>query len=70
MEKLILKKQRYRTNSQQYRIRVSGEVYEIVDKLSERTKMSLNEIASKMIMYAYEHTKVIDEEEDSRCPLR
>ena len=70
MEKLILKKQRYRTNSQQYRIRVSGEVYEIVDKLSERTKMSLNEIASKMIMYAYEHTEVIDGEEDKRCPLR
>ena len=70
MEKLILKKQRYRTNSQQYRIRVSGEVYEIVDKLSERTKMSLNEIASKMIMYAYEHTEVIDGEEYSGCPLR
>ena len=64
MEKLILKKQRYRTNSQQYRIRVSREVYEIVDKLSERTKMSLNEIASKMIMYAYEHTEVIDGEEE------
>lgn len=63
MEKLILKKQRYRTNSQQYRIRVSGEVYEIVDKLSERTKMSLNEIASKMILFAFEHTQVVGEEE-------
>ena len=62
IEGLILRKQRRRTNDQLYRIRVSGETYEIVEKLSERTNMSMNEVASKMIMYAYEHTQVIDEE--------
>ena len=63
MENLILRKQRRRTNDQLYRIRVSGETYEIVERLAEQTNMSMNEVASKMILYAYDHTKLIDEEE-------
>ena len=70
MENLVLKKQKRISSSQLFRIRVSRETYEIVEKLSEYTNMSMNEVASKLIMYAYEHTEVIDGEEDRRCPLR
>ncbi len=57
-EKLILRKQRKRPNDNLYRIRVSGEAYETVEALAEQTNMSMTEIASRMIMYALEHTEV------------
>ena len=37
MDKLILKKQRKRPNDNMYRIRVSGEAYEIAEALAEQT---------------------------------
>lgn len=61
IDKLILKKQRKRTNDNQYRIRVSGEAYEAVEKIAEATNMSLNEVATKMLEYAVNHVEVQDD---------
>lgn len=63
MDKLILKKQRKRPNDNLYRIRVSGEAYEIAETLAEQTNQSMTEICSKMILFAYEHCEVKEAEE-------
>jgi len=58
MDKLILKKQKKRSNDNMYRIRVSGEVFELVEELSEKTNLSMTEIASKLISFAAERTEI------------
>ncbi len=58
MEKLILKKQKKRSSDNFYRIRVSGEAYEMVESLSEQTNQSMAELCSKMLLFAAEHCEV------------
>lgn len=58
MEKLILHKHKYRQNDNRYRIRVSGEAYETVERLAEETNQSMNDVCSKMLMFAAEHCEV------------
>lgn len=62
MEKIVLKKQRKRANDNLYRIRISGESYEAIEELAERTNMSLTEIATKMLLFALEHVEVQEEQ--------
>ena len=62
MEKIVLKKQRKRANDNLYRIRISGESYEAIEGLAERTNMSLTEIATKMLLFALEHVEVQEEQ--------
>ena len=64
-EVLVFRKQRFRTNSPLYRIRVGGDAYEIVEDVANRTNMTMNEVASMMIRFAYKHTQVIDKEENN-----
>ena len=61
-DQIILKKQKYRTNDNYYRLRVSGESYSAIEELSEKTNMSMTEIANKMLMFALSHTKVEGDE--------
>lgn len=58
MDKLILRKQRRRANDNFYRIRVSGEAFESVEKLAEATNQSMTEICSKMLIFAVEHCEI------------
>ena len=60
--KIILKKQRKRANDNLYRIRISGEAYEEIESLAERTNMSLTEIATKLITFALKRVVVEGEE--------
>lgn len=62
-DQIILKKQKYRTNDNYYRLRVSGEAYSAIEELSEKTNMSMTEIANKMLMFALSHTKVEGDKE-------
>lgn len=62
MEKIVLKKQRKRANDNLYRIRISGESYEAIEELAERTNMSLTEIATKLLLFALEHVEVQEEQ--------
>ena len=57
-EVLVFRKQRFRANSALYRIRVSGDVYEIVEDIANKTNMSMNEVASIMIRFAADHTEI------------
>lgn len=61
-EKLILRKQQFRSNDNYYRVRVDGDVYEAIQDLSQRTNQSLTEIASKMLRFAMERTEVEGDE--------
>lgn len=63
MDKVILKKQRRRASDNLYRVRISGEAFEAIESLSEKTNMSMTEIASKMLMFALAHTEVEEESE-------
>lgn len=58
MDKIILKKQRKRASDNLYRIRISGETYEAIESLSEKTNMSITEIASKLLEFALQRTEV------------
>lgn len=60
MDKVILRRQRKRANDNLYRIRISGAVYEDIEVLSERTNMSMSEIATKLLAFALQHTEVED----------
>lgn len=62
MEKIVLKKQRKRANDNLYRVRISGESYEAIEELAERTNMSLTEIATKLLLFALEHVEVQEEQ--------
>lgn len=61
MEKIVLKKQRKRANDNLYRVRISGETYEAIEELAERTNMSLTEIATKLLAFALERVEVQEE---------
>jgi len=61
-DKIILRRQRKRANDNMYRIRVSGEAYEAVENLAERTNMSMTEVATKLLVFAMEHVEVEGEE--------
>ena len=58
MDKVILRRQRKRASDNLYRVRISGECYEEIEELSERTNMSMTEIASKLLAFALLHTEV------------
>ncbi len=58
MDKVILRKQRHRASDNLYRVRISGETYEAIESLSEKTNMSMTEITSKLLMFALKHTEV------------
>lgn len=57
-EKVILKKQRKRANDNLYRVRISGEAFESIEELSEKTNMSLSEITTKLLSFALQHVEV------------
>lgn len=62
-EKLILKKRRARANgSMYYRVRVTAEAYDIVETIAEKANMTLNEVASRMIMFAAERTDITEDQ--------
>lgn len=62
-EKLILKKRRARANGPMYyRVRVTAEAYDMVEKVAEEANMTLNEVASRMIMFAAERTDVTEDQ--------
>ena len=42
-QKLIFKKQRYRNNDNQCRLRISGTAYEQVERLAEQANMTITE---------------------------
>ena len=58
MDKVILRKQRHRASDNLYRVRISGETYEAIESLSEKTNMSMTEITSKLLMFVLQHTEV------------
>ena len=58
MEKLILYKQRKRTNESLYRVRVTGEAYTVVEKMAEETNLSMAEVCTKMILFAAAHCEI------------
>lgn len=60
MDKLILRKQKKRANDNFYRVRVSGEAYEVVEDLAEKTNQSMAEIVSKMLLFAAERCEVTE----------
>ncbi len=64
-EILVFRKQRFKTNSSLYRIRVGGDAYEIVERIADKTNMTMNEVASMMIKFAAEHSEIrgVDENE-------
>ena len=43
-----------------YRVRVTAEAYDIVETIAEKANMTLNEVASRMIMFAAERTDVTE----------
>lgn len=58
IEKIILKKQKYRNNDNMCRVRVSGTVYQQIEELAERTNMSCTDIATKLIDFALARVEV------------
>lgn len=58
MDKLILVKQKKRTSESLYRLRVTREAYELVERYSQETNMSMAEICTKMILFAAEHCEI------------
>ena len=62
-EVLVFRKQRYKTNAAAYRIRVPREIYELVESISDRTNITMNEVASMMIRFAAEHSQIVGEED-------
>ena len=47
-----------------YKTRVSREAYTALIDMSHESTLSLKELASRAILYAYEHAEYIREEED------
>ncbi|EFE91206.1 hypothetical protein GCWU000341_02314 [Oribacterium sp. oral taxon 078 str. F0262] len=58
MEKLVLKKQKYRNNDNMCRVRVSGSVYQQMEDLAEKTNMSVTDVATRLFDFAIKHTEV------------
>lgn len=63
MDKLIFKRPKKRTSGKHGTVvRIGGDAYEIVADISAETGKSVSYIASRMIEFAAEHTRVEDEE--------
>ena len=63
MEKLIFKRPKKKVSKKNGAVvRISGEAYEIAAGLSAETGKSVSYIASRMIEFAAEHTRVEDDE--------
>lgn len=58
MERLVLKKQKYRNNDNMCRVRVSGTVYQQMEELAEKTNMSITDVATKLFDFAIRRTEV------------
>jgi len=58
MEKLVLKKQRYRSTDNHYRVRVDSISKSIVEDISEKTNLCEREVASMMIKFAKENLEI------------
>lgn len=52
---LIFRKQPKRITEAAYRIRTTGEAYNVVEMIANAANMTQQEVASKMIMFAAEH---------------
>ncbi len=59
MEKLIIKKQRYRSTDNHYRVRVDSVAKEIIEDISERTNLCEREVVSMMIKFAKDYIEII-----------
>lgn len=59
-QKLIFKKQRYRNNDNQCRLRISGTAYEQVERLAEQANMTITEVGTKLVEYALKFAAVED----------
>lgn len=59
-QKLIFKKQRYRNNDNQCRLRISGTAYEQVERLAEQANMTITEVGTKLVEYALKYAVVED----------
>ena len=55
---LIFKKQRYRNNDNQCRLRISGSAFEQVEKLAEQANMTITEVGTKLVEFALMHARV------------
>lgn len=58
MEKLVLRRQRSRQNGNNYRIRVSSEIYGLIETISDKTNMTQTEVANRMIEFAGVHLEI------------
>lgn len=59
MEKLIIKKQRYRSTDNHYRVRVDSVSKEIIKDISERTNLCEREVVSMMIKFAKDYIEIV-----------
>lgn len=57
---LVFKKQRYRNNDNQCRLRISGTAYEQVEKLAEQANMTITEVGTKLVEFALMYAQVED----------
>lgn len=62
--KLKRKKLPYTTNTDRTTIRVSVEAYNTLVDMANESTMAIGKIASKAIMYAYEHLEFEEEGEE------
>ena len=51
-QKLVFRKQRYRNNDNQCRLRISGTAYEQVERLAEQANMTITDVGTKLVEYA------------------
>ena len=59
MEKLIIKKQRYRSTDNHYRVRVDSIAKEIVEDISEKSNVCEREGVYMMITFAKDYIEII-----------
>ena len=59
-QKLVFRKQRYRNNDNQCRLRISGTAYEQVERLAEQANMTITEVGTKLVEYALKFAAVED----------
>ena len=61
VEKLVFKKQKYPSNDNYYRCRITAEAKGIIDDVTMKTNLNEKEVVSKMILFAYEHLEIEEE---------
>ena len=59
MEKIIIKKQKYRSTDNHYRVRVDSIAKEIVEDISEKSNLCEREVVSMMIKFAKDYIEII-----------